>query len=173
MIDYNTYKKNEKKWYKDYIENIDINSLTWQKLNALEFKKFLMENYYDYDECCYVASLKSIRSSANPFGLHYTSLKCINDFDTFFISSSLNNKMTNTIISCISLIENFKDQFTGGEYTFINYVEVNKYFQKMGMLKLMAYQLPNYINLNRDILITSQSAEGSICRVHNHLYLGV
>ena len=173
MIDIQTYNENKDRWYKEYIDQVDIKNLKWQKLNALELKKFYAENYYDYIVGCYVSGSRSTKSYATPFGLKYMPIYYINDKSNFLISHSLNNKKTNTIVTCLSFVEDCKDRFTDNTYTFIEFVEVNEYFQGNKLLNEMAAELPKYIDLNHDIIITSESTKGSVCKVHEHLYLAL
>ena len=126
MVDMGMYQKNSKRWYQEYIRGVDLNNLKWQKLNALELKKFYLDNYYDQDENCYV-----INPDANlmaPLGMNYASIVYIEDSASHLISSIPNNIGKETLVTFLSFTEDYRDPRFKELLTYIDCLEVNSFF---------------------------------------------
>ncbi|MBQ8892205.1 MAG: hypothetical protein IJ068_05060 [Bacilli bacterium] len=153
--------KKIRKWEKDYIDNVDISNVLWLKLNAQELDEFYRKNYFDEELFQSVATSHSYYHS--PLGLYYLSLENSSSLYnySYLIGVVDNNIGKKTIVAAMTYLENYKllvDQKV--PLTYISTVEVNSYFQKMGLFKRMCEEVTKYINFNQHILTSHESITG-------------
>ena len=150
-----------KKWEKEYIEDLNIKDRTYILLNAEDMKKFIDENYYDAEIQRYVTA----NSDAMLMGLQYIDYACkliSGDNARFLICIIDNNKGTKTILSQIIYHENcvkvVQKQLI--PVTFLEYLEVNKYFRNLGLSKEILSVFAEIAPEDRMLLTTSESLLG-------------
>lgn len=57
----------EDKWKQNYIENLDLQNITWLTLEKDDFLEFINQNYFDEELGEYVIG----EDPEIPFGMHY------------------------------------------------------------------------------------------------------
>jgi len=161
------YKKYCDKWYKDFIEEVDLSNIKWVKLNSEELLNFYNENYFDKESNCLALSTKQNSMVVSPFGLEltsYSSDKVCQEF-THLLGIAPNKKGTYTIVSKVKMHENYKYIYDIDDCIFIDYIEVNKFFKQRGIYKFTVQSLTKFIDLNKNIVLTNETEEGQMCRV--------
>ena len=127
--------------------------------------KFLNENYYkDGLNANWI-----IQDEIMPIGMYYLSNLSINNNLKYFIGVVKNTINKETIVGCIiyhdGLIINDKNEL----FTLIGTIEINYFYQGLGLLNRMLKNFLKIINKEQDVIMTNESNMGRICRVMNHL----
>lgn len=154
----------KEKWYKQYIEGIDLNNIEWKVMTSSELYSFYKKNYMDL-RGCFVSEENNV-----PYGMYYLSFTRMNYDDLYFVGLCKNKKGKKTIICAIHYVDNymlFKSQRM--PITYIETIEVNKYFRNMGLLSKMIHNFSFVLNPNQHILCTDESENGKIHGVYNKL----
>lgn len=152
----------------DYINNINLENITWLNLNSSELKEFLEENYFDKEKWEYV--LDKSKDTIYPvlLGMNYLNIysHINNKSSNFFLGVVNNNIGKKTIISAIIYLEEYY-MFTNQNIplTYISTIEVNSYFRNKGIYKKSCKALLNFLNYDQHILISKQSEMGKKCKV--------
>ena len=159
------------KWIKEYISDIDLNKIEWLKLNSSELDEFYKENYLDKSVWEYVHG-DDVNIYPCLLGMRYLNLYTPSDGKkySFFLGVVNNNINKKTIVSDIIYIDKYyffdnKDK----PYTYISTAEVNSYFRRLGLYKLMCSEFIKYINLNQDIITTEETIMGNMCHTFDYL----
>lgn len=168
MLEDSLYKKFYNKWYNDFIYELDLSNIRWIKLTAEELIRFYNENYYDEDAGCFALSTNMNNMIVSPFGLELTSYNSdrVSLEYTHLLGIVPNRKGTYTIVSKIKMDERYKYITEVDECIYVEYIEVNSFFKKRGIFKLTIQSLINFIDLNKNIVLTDETEEGKKCRVH-------
>lgn len=164
MVDKKRIKEN---WIKDYIPTFDISKIEWKVLNQTDFFKFLILNYYQDGEYITLPDLEE--DYLIPLGLVYTTFNEYDDNSKYLISYIKNKKGSNTILTCLKYYENYKSCEVDENITFLNYVETNFFYKRMGLFNLTLKKFVEIANFNKYVLTTPESIEGSICHTVAHL----
>ena len=164
--------KNNNKWIKEYIDNINLNDIKWIKLNASKLNIFFNDNYLDKEIWQYVYDKDANKLFPTPLGMSYINFNSpINDKTSSFLLGIVDNNIKKkTIIAATIYLDEyylFTDQIQ--PLTYIITAEVNYYFRNLGIYKKMCKELYNYIKLNQHILTTRESELGKICHTYKIL----
>lgn len=144
------------KWYKEYIENIDIKNIEWIKMNADKLAKFLKDNYYDATN----KSLVYDNENFVPYGMYYLNFFGLPGFK-YILGITDNNIGKKTILGCIAYIDNYKLFDNQIDYiTYFSTIEVNKFFRGLGIATNLIKETYKYINPYQNILISELSPMG-------------
>ncbi len=160
------------KWQKEYIDNINIDNISYLNLTPNELRDFFFDNYLDTKEWTFVTD--SINHSYRPIGLLYLNYDNFDEKNKYEINKRYligvvnNNKGKKTIVSCIKYC--FDYDFYENQVIHLNYfmtVEVNKYFRGKGLCKDIIKEYTKYIDYNNPLIITLESEMGKLCSTHN------
>ena len=142
----------------DYIKEFKLEDIVWKSLTKEEMKKFLLDNYYINN------SFITWDTSVTIFGMHYLQWHLYTD--KYFIGTIKNNIDKETIIGCISYFNSHKIY---GNVNYISTVEINYFYQGMGLLNEMYKNFINELDFDKDVMITNESMIGKECHVINNL----
>ena len=149
----------EDKWRQNYIENIDLQNITWITLEKDNFLEFINQNYFDEELGEYVIG----EDPEIPFGMHYVA--DIQNQSTKYLLGIVPNSIRKfTIVAACMYDENyhfFADQTM--PMTYIITTETNQYFHKMGLYHLLCEVISQTINHKIPIVCSNESEEGKIC----------
>ena len=168
IVSETNYQKH-KKWYNKYIEGVKLSEVEWKKFNFNELMCFLHQNYYDEE----YESFVMVRDESNnflPIGMTYLSFNKLDTRDEYLVGLVPNNQGLKTIVACIifkskCLLEHDSIK----PVTYIETVEVNKYFQRNGLFNQMISILPQFIDNNQNILLTPDAGMGRIVGVNEKI----
>ena len=149
------------KWINEYINGINIDEIEWVKLDAKGLDKFFDENYLDKKEWSYVYDKNAKTLFPTPIGMHYINFSSPTNetSHTFLIGVAKNNIGKKTILCALTYIENyfiFTDQKEA--ITYMSTVEVNSYFQNMGLFNKICNEVIKYINPGHFIVVSKESS---------------
>lgn len=152
------------KWKNEYINNVDVDYIEWIKLSSNELRDFIYNNYLDKEEWEYVLNEKNDSVFPTLLGMHYLNLLSHETYYgrfKYLLGIVDNNIGKKTIVGDIAYLDNYKI-FTTQAFpaTFISYVEINNYFQNMGLFKKMCEAFFENINQNQHIITTVESDYG-------------
>ena len=160
------------KWYKNYIENIALETIEWIKLDSNELDTFLENNYLDREVWEYVHDKNANSLYPTLLGMNYLNIYSpLNDKEySFLLGIVKNNIGKKTIVAATIYLDQYYI-FINQEkpITYISTMEVNSYFRNRGIYKQMCKELINYINLKQHIITTKQTEMGAKCNVFNIL----
>lgn len=157
--------KNLRENINNYIVNPDFNKIEWRVLNANEMEDFFYNNYYMNEE---FVSWFDLGENA-PLGMCYLFFPPYDDGFKFFIGSIKNNINKETIVGCIIYKDNWQFNNENELFTLIETVEINYFYQGLGLLNIMFHNFGKKINKKQNVIMTNESYMGSICKVMNHL----
>ena len=143
------------RWTREYTWGINLKNIEWIVLNSEELHKFYDDNYLDYDAWNYATD--DILNH-KPVGMHYLSFSQEGP-DIKYLLGICNNKIgKKTIVACVSYVENYK-LYTNQTVplTYLCTAEVNKYFRKRGLSKIMFNEFakvnePEIIDIDNEYL---------------------
>jgi len=168
IVSETNYQKH-KKWYNNYIEGVNLSEIEWKKFNFNELMCFLHQNYYDEDHESFVM----VRDESNnflPIGMTYLSFNKLDTRDEYLLGLVNNNQGLKTIVACIIFKSKcLLESDSVKPVTYIETVEVNKYFQRNGLFNQMISILPQFIDNNQNILITPENGIGEIIGVNEKI----
>ena len=143
-------------WYKDYIMNINLDNITWIKLNSHELVTFLKDNYYDINKSSYVHDIDKFQ----PYGMTYLTFDELYGMK-YILGIVKNNINKYTIVAAICYNEDYKMFSDQHEYiTYFSTIETNIHFRNMGIASKLIRESYNFINHNQNILISGPSELG-------------
>ncbi len=155
------------RWTREYTWGINLKNIEWIVLNSEELHKFYDDNYLDFDAWNYATD--DILNH-KPVGMHYLSFSQEGP-DKKYLLGICNNKIgKKTIVACVSYVENYK-LYTNQTVplTYLCTAEVNKYFRKRGLSKIMFNEFAKVIKPNQHLLSTPESEQGHVCHVFDTL----
>lgn len=158
-----------KKWYNNYIEGVNLADIEWKKFNFNELMCFLHKNYYDED----YESFVMVRDESNnflPIGMTYLTFNKLDTRDEYLLGLVTNNQGLKTIAACMifkskCLLESDSIK----PVTYIETVEVNRYFQRNGLFTKMIRVLSHHIDNNQNIIITPDEGMGCIVGINEKI----
>jgi len=148
-----------------YIVDLDFNEIKWSVLNVQEMEQFFYNNYYNDER---FVSWKHLGEESS-LGMCYLYFPPYEGDFKFFVGSIKNNIDKETIIGCIIYKDNWKLNDETELFTLILTVEINYFYQGLGLLNVMFKNFGKVINQNQNIVMTNESHIGSICHVMDHL----
>lgn len=157
----------ENKWYKEYIENIDISKIEWLELNSDELKIFFNDYYHDNVCNSYVKETNS-NPVEIPLGMFYLSINYINNDFKYLLGVVPNNIGKKTIVGCLMYLDEcylFANQ--RAPVTYVLSIEVNSYFRNKGIFGNMTKEFVSRINPNQHLVVSKQSDIGKLYNVFN------
>ena len=60
--------------------------------------------------------------------------------------------------------ENYKYIYNIDDCIYINYIEVNRFFRQKGVYKFTVQSLIQFVDLNKNIILTNETKDGEKCR---------
>ena len=161
------------RWMDEYINNINLDDRRFICLRLNPIKNFINKNYYDKKVNRYVTGYSDIAL----LGLQYIDYSlCKEEFgDEYKSMANLlcvvpNNKGLDTIVAYMRFYDEFyyyKDQKE--PITFIEYAETNRFFRNKGLYSEMVGAFAEYVDINQNILTTSESVIGFKCHTFDIL----
>lgn len=168
IISETNYQK-YKKWYNNYIEDVDFTQVEWKKFNFNELMCFLHRNYYDEE----YESFVMVRDESNnflPIGMTYLSFNKLDEKDEYLLGLVTNNQGLKTIVACMIFKSKCLLEYDSIKpITYIETVEVNKYFQRNGLFTQMIRVLPRFIDNDQNIVITPDESVGKTIGVNDRI----
>ena len=141
----------------NYIVDFKLEDISWRSLTKEEMEIFLLDNY------C-VDNNYHTWDNGSILGMHY--LQWYLYTDKYFIGTVKNNIGKETIVGCISYFNYHKIY---GNVNYISTVEINYFYQGMGLLNEMYKNFINELDFDKDIMITNESMIGRERHVINNL----
>lgn len=168
IISETNYQK-DKKWYNNYIEGVNLAKIEWKKFNFNELMCFLHQNYYDEE----YESFVMVRDESNnflPIGMTYLSFNKLDTRDEYLVGLVPNNQGLKTIVACIIFKSKYLLEHDSIKpVTYIETVEVNRYFQRNGLFNQMIRILPQFIDNDQNIIITPENGIGEVVGVNKKI----
>lgn len=155
------------KWYKEYIEGIDINNIKYINILSSELKDFYFNNGYDISSGNIIISDDASFSWTTPRGMHY--LQFDNMPGMKYILGIVNNNINKkTIISALVYCDDYKIFSNQVDFiTYLSTVETNMYFRNKGLYHDLIVNSFKFINQSQNILISEISNMGKKCHVYD------
>ena len=152
---------------REYTWGIDLSKIEWVVMDTYHLMDFFDKNYLDYKTWNYATD---DLLDQKPVGMHYLSFRKESPDMRYLLGICPNMIGKNTIIACVSYIENYK-LFTNQSVplTYLCTCEVNKHFRNRGISKIMFDEFAKVINPNQHFIATPQSLDGGFCHVHDNL----
>lgn len=141
----------------NYMIQFSYDNIVWKSLTNNEMKMFLTNNYYRNNKFI-------TWDDDTILGMHYLHWHLYTD--KYFIGMIKNNINKETIVGCISYFD-FHEIY--GNINYISTVEINYFYQGMGLLDKMYENFVKELNFNKNVMITSESLIGRKCHVINNL----
>ena len=164
MVDTKGIKSN---WIEDYVPELNFNEIKWEILDSVSFFNFLIENYYHDSEYIALPDLES--DDLIPLGLVYTTFSKYDQKAKYLISYQENKRGLKTILTCLKYYENYNSCEVNDYITFANYVETNFFYKRKGLFNLTIKKFLEMAIINKYVITTPESIEGSICHTVGHL----
>jgi len=155
------------KWYKEYIEGVDINNIKYINILDSELKDFYFNNGYDISSGNLVISDDGSFSWTAPRGMHYLQFDSMPSMK-YILGVVDNNINKNTIVSALVYCDDYK--FFSDQLDFIIYlstVETNIYFRNKGLYHDLILNSFKFISQSQNILISEISSMGKKCHVYD------
>lgn len=155
----------EDKWKQNYIENLDLQNITWLTLEKDDFLEFINQNYFDEELGEYVIG----EDPEIPFGMHYVA-DIQNQSTKYLLGIVPNSIQKFTIVAACMYQENyhfFTNQTT--PTTYIVTAETNQYFRRMGLYHQLCDAISQTINPQIPVVCSNESEEGKICHTFQTL----
>ena len=154
------------KWYKDYIEGIDVNNIKWINITDKELIDFYIQKYID-ENGNYVFSRDFDNNT--PIGMYYIRFSRLPGFK-YVLGLVENNIGKNTIVSSLSYIDDYVMFNNQNRYiTYLSTIETNKYFRNMGLCNQLLKNIVNYIPFDQNILYSVLSPMGRKCNLDKRI----
>lgn len=144
----------------NYIVPLNKKKIKWKVLKAFEMEQFINENYS-------ITWLDLGEESV--FGMTLLPFPPYNDNLSFLVGTIKNKLNKETLVGCISYCNNFELGEKYNALTFIEIVEINYFYQGLGLLNIMLDKFCKVINQKQNIIMTMESSKGRICRIMKHL----
>lgn len=153
----------------NYIVNFNNEDIKWQIMNAIEIERFMYDNYYKDGK---FVSWNDLDINL-PLGMFYLFFPPYAANFNFFIGTIKNKLNKETILGCIIYDEHFNPIGYNELFTCILTVEINYFYQGLGLLNVMFDNFCKVINKEQRIIMTIESMMGKRCQVMNHLKLNL
>ena len=155
----------EDKWKQNYIENLNLQNITWLTLEKDDFLEFINQNYFDEELGEYVIG----EDPEIPFGMHYVA-DIQNQSTKYLLGIVPNSIQKFTIVAACMYQENYRF-FTNQTLptTYIVTAETNQYFRKMGLYHQLCDAISQTINPQIPVVCSNESEEGKICHTFQTL----
>lgn len=148
------------KWYKDYIEGVDISSTNYLNFTNEELLNFYRTNYYDIYDGGLVSSYEDSIGWLSPIGMYFLNFEKMvgMKYVLGIADNSINKK---TIVSALCYIDDyilFPEQIK--YLTYLSTVETNYFFRGMGLHKQLIDNSYQFIPKDQNILVSELSKLG-------------
>lgn len=151
------------KWIREYTLFVNLNNIEWIVLNPNELQKFYYDNYLDYDLWNFVTD---DIVSHKPIGMHYLSYSQEGPDKKYLLGICDNKIGKKTIVACTSYVENYKIYTNQSvPLTYLCTAEVNKYFRRKGLTRVMFNEFAKVIKPSQHFLSTPESEAGHRCHI--------
>ena len=151
----------------NYIVPFSNSDIKWEVLDGFNMQRFFDENYYDAKKDDYVYWIDNFDKL--PLGLYYLDFYQETSDSLYLVGSITNNISKRTIIGVIC----FRNDWLIGNNTnpvnFIDYVEINYFYQQHGLLDIMLKELSKYLLKNQALIVTEESRMGRVCHMMDHI----
>lgn len=153
------------KWYKDYIEGVDISSTNYLNFTNEELLNFYRNNYYDIYDGELVSSYEDSIGWLSPIGMYFLNFEKMvgMKYVLGIADNSINKK---TIVSALCYIDDyilFPEQIK--YLTYLSTVETNYFFRGMGLHKQLIDNSYQFIPKDQNILVSELSKLGIKYRI--------
>ena len=153
------------KWYKDYIEGVDISSTNYLNFTNEELLNFYRTNYYDIYDGGLVSSYEDSIGWLSPIGMYFLNFEKMvgMKYVLGIADNSINKK---TIVSALCYIDDyilFPEQIK--YLTYLSTVETNYFFRGMGLHKQLIDNSYQFIPKDQNILVSELSKLGIKYRI--------
>ena len=147
----------------NYIVPVDKENIKWSIMKPMEMKEFFEKNYGN-DKVYWLDYYEKtpLGMTFLPFPPYSRSLK-------FFVGTIKNNLNLETIVGCIGFRDDCEICEDYELVTSIETVEINYFYQGMGLLNLMLSKFSEVINKDQNIIMTRESPMGKDCDILKHL----
>ena len=165
---------NIKKWYNDYIKNVNLGNIQWIKFNANELDTFLEKNYLDKEVWEYVHDENANSLYPTLLGMNYLNINSpLNNKEYSFLLGIVDNNIGKKTVVAATIYLDEYIIFTDQEIpvTYISTMEVNSYFRNREIFKKMCDVLINFINPDQHIVTTKQTEMGLMCKTFDTLQM--
>lgn len=153
------------KWFKRYVEGVNLENIEWVKLNYDQLMKFYYKYYFDDDYEEFVMS-RGEDDSFLPFGMTYLPINPGTSRDEYILGLCDNQRGTQTIVACVIFDPSYNlDREVVESVTYIKTIETNTFFQKKGVFNKMINEILKFINKDQNILTTHESVRGRVVHV--------
>lgn len=153
------------KWFKGYVEGVNLENIEWVKLNYDQLMKFYYKYYFDDDYEEFVMS-RGEDDSFLPFGMTYLPINPGTSRDEYILGLCDNQSGTKTIVACMIFDPSYNlDREVVESVTYIKTIETNTFFQKKGVFNKMINEILKFINKDQNILTTHESVRGRVVHV--------
>lgn len=155
------------KWTRDYTWGINLNKIQWMVLNPEELQQFYYDNYLDRDLWNFATD---DLINHKPVGMHYLSFSQEGPDKKYLLGICDNKIGKKTIVACVSYVENYK-LYTNQcvPLTYLCTAEINKYFRRKGLTRVMFNEFAKVIKTNQHLLSTPESEAGHRCHIFDIL----
>lgn len=151
------------KWTRQYTWGINLNKIEWIVLDPDELQKFYYDNYLDFDTWNFATDDLLHRK---PVGMHYLSFSQEGPDKRYLLGVCDNKIGKKTIIACVSYVENYKLYINQSvPFTYLCTAEVNKYFRRKGLTRVMFNEFAKVIKPSQHLLSTPESEAGHRCHI--------
>lgn len=148
------------KWYNNYIYNINLDEIEFQKMTYNELMSFYCKNYYDEEIESFVID-RSINGNYLPFGMSLLTLNNECNFNEYIVGSVVNNLGLRTIVCCIAFSNKYLRENSLIPVTYISVIDINKFMENSDVLNKLINALPKFINMDQNILLSFEN--NSLC----------
>lgn len=151
---------NVRKWLEQYMVPLDKEKMNeqivWLKLSGDQLFQFLMENYVDNNK----QVMWNINWLPTALGTRY--INFLHSAGFKYLIGVIPNKVgKKTIVACLCY-QNDKICSISQEkpVNYIQTIEVNAFYQRQGLFKLLASKIKDVIDLDKDLVITDEADDG-------------
>lgn len=153
-------KKEFYKYYKDYIEGVDLTNIEFKHFNYQELLEFLNQNYYDKD------FQKSVYwepdGFMSPFGMYYLDFITCTEDTSYLMGITNNSKGGKTIAFCMIYDASFGPiDEENNKVGYINTIETNYFFRKKGILNRALEHIKNTFKDYEVLVFSPESITGN------------
>lgn len=145
-----------KEWLSDYIVPLD-SDITWLNLTNEEYQEFLKENYVDSDNNNVMWSVSWLPTV---LGMYY--LNFFNTTGFNYLIGVIPNKIgKKTIVASLCYEKNrIWDINQERPVNSIQTIEVNTFYRRQGLFKVLASKIIDCIDIEQDLVITDEQDDG-------------
>ena len=147
---------NVRKWLEQYMVPLEEEKIVWLKLTGEELFQFLMENYVDNNK--YV--MWNVTWLFTALGMRY--INFLHTAGLKYLIGVIPNKVGKKTIIASLCYQNDKicSIFQEKTVNYIQTIEVNAFYQRKGLFKLLASKIKDVIDFNNDLVITDEDDDG-------------